>query len=206
VLPSGSIWSKPYSNRGTQSPCPGGLRRSTRKRLCNISGLPVPVLHTAWKCCLVFRGILPCAPVCACCILSWDLKEPGSVFAPSLQVFVDTEILWAFYSTDYSPSSSLLSLEERRNASAPQLYLLPFVGLFPVCPCLLYQVTWQQMWNSRWSLTTRRGEESPLNLLAVLCLIQARVPLDLLASSTRCWLMLNLVSTRATVPFCRAAS
>lgn len=89
--------------------------------------------------------VLQFVPAASCPGTGYYLKEPGSVFAPSLQVFVDTEILWAFYSTDYSPSSSLLSLEERRNASAPQLYLLPFVGLFPVCPCLLYQVTWQQM-------------------------------------------------------------
>ncbi|KAK4810782.1 hypothetical protein QYF61_008754, partial [Mycteria americana] len=56
--------------------------------------------------------------------------------------------------------------------------------------------------SSRCSLTSaeERGRITSLDLLAILCLMQPRIPLAL-AARAHCWLMFNLVSTRTPRSF-----
>ena len=69
-------------------------------------------------------------------------KDPGYVvFAPSLQVFIYINKIspWAFSLSGWTDSP------HGRDAPVPSLYLWPFAGLSPVCPCLSYWGT--QNWT-----------------------------------------------------------
>lgn len=136
---------------------------------------------------LLSRGSLLCVSLCPLNLilsLGTHWKEPGSIFAPSLPIFmgINKIPLQLSFSRQTSPSSG---------RDAPDLFssLWPFAGLSPLCPCV--SCTEEPRTGNRTSGVVlevlSRGKDHLPHL--IIHLMQLRIPLAAFAakSSSSSW-------------------
>lgn len=143
------------------------------------------VTHAVRMCFLMFRQYLP-LQLCHC-LLSWHMgtTENSSLFAPSLQVFIQSDEVSSGWAV---PAFSAFS--HRRDALVPLSFSRPFI-----CPCLLYCAVQNLTQHSRNDPT---GAE--WSLLWALLLMRPRIP-SAFAGSSSAWCPLSLF-----LPVCFLAS
>jgi len=143
------------------------------------------------------RGNLPVlqfVPTASGPVTGHHRKEPGSLFARSLQVFIHTNQMPPEQSQLSQPFLTGEMPQSLHHLCGPSLDSLQYVHVSPV----LGSHSTPPMASP---VLSQKRRITPIDLLVTLFLMQPRKPLAAFEAQAHCWLMFNLVSTRTPGPF-----